>query len=186
MITEEEYNELKAKEAEFNKLFEKIITYTPFGQWYGYMAKASNMLTKNLPKRIAIDLKDGRPFVQYKGDMAKFAGVFGTATHKVIAEDLSKKKYGKALSSLLGVGHLSEMIKQTKKKGVQIFDISPDQVTELWKRKVAAVNPEYARKIKEAEEKDRIARENMEALKKIKKEKPKKLSFFQKLFRYFS
>lgn len=182
LMKEEDYKSEIEKEAEWNKLFEKVISYSPFGQWYGYMKKASNLLTKNLPQRIAVDNKDGKPYVQYKGDLAKIAGVWGSATHTTIAKDLSEKKWMNALGDLLGGGHIKDMVKQSKKKGVTVYDISPQDVERLWKKKLVASSPVNAKLIEEAEKKDAIAKKN----KISKTEKPKKVGFIkgilQKLF----
>ncbi len=139
--TQEQYNSDKLKEAEWNKLFEQIIQYSPFGKWYQYMIGASNALTKRLPKRIAVDNQTGKPYVQYKGEMSKFAGVFATATHKAIAKDLSEKKWGNALGDLLGGGQIKDLIIQHKKKGVTVYNLSPEDVSLLWAKKVAPTLP---------------------------------------------
>ncbi len=153
MITESEYNSQQHKEAEFNRLFDSIIKKSPFGQWYGLMVMASNLVTKNLPKGIAID-KDGKPIVIYigkpktmgkkkgkrrKGVVNKLAGVWATATHKSIASDLSGKKYGAALLDVFGGGQIKDMMKQMKYK--DIFYIDPKDVRLLWAKKVASVSP---------------------------------------------
>lgn len=152
MITQEQYNNEKRKEAEFNKLFDTFAQNSPFGQWYGYMIKASNMLTKNLPKCIAID-KDGRPVIIYKGQLSKIAGVWGTATHKSVASDFSQGKWLEGIGGIFGAGHIKDMIDQNKKYK-QVFDISPDEITQIWKKRLAASSPQTAKAIKEAEVKD--------------------------------
>lgn len=132
MVSQQQIADEKRKEREYNKLFEEVIAKSPFGQWYGLMIGASNLLTQNLPKRVGID-QDGRPMVVYKGDVNKLLGVWATPTHKVIAEDLSQQKYGKAIGDLLGIGQITETIKQKRAK---FFDISPEEVTQIINRKI--------------------------------------------------
>jgi hypothetical protein len=122
------------KEAEYNKLFEAVIAKSPFGKWYPLMKMASNTLRKNLPKQVGID-EDGRPVVIYKDIGGKLLGVWSTSTHEVIAKDLSEHKYGKALGALFGIGQIQEMKTQMKAK---IFDISPDEVTQVYNKKLQA------------------------------------------------
>lgn len=130
-MTQAQLNEEKRKEAAYNQLFDKVIVkFKPFGTWYQYMIGASELLTKNLPKRICID-KDGRPVVIYKGDLAKMAGVWATPTHKVISKDIAEHKYWRALGDLLGVGQIVETVKQYTNHN-QCFDISPDEVREMY------------------------------------------------------
>lgn len=136
MLSKEQLAEEQRKEAEYNKLFEKIISKSPFGQWYGLMIGASNLLTKNLPKRVGID-QDGRPLVVYKGDIGKLMGVWAVPTHKVIAHDLSIKDYKGALGAFFGSGQIVETIKQ--KKAI-FFDISPEEVGEINKKKSQETN----------------------------------------------
>ena len=131
MLSKEQLAEEQRKEAEYNKLFEKIISKSPFGQWYGLMIGASNLLTKNLPKRVGID-QDGRPLVVYKGDIGKLMGVWAVPTHKVIAHDLAIKDYKGALGAFFGSGQIVETIKQKK---AMFFDISPEEVGEINKKK---------------------------------------------------
>lgn len=150
MISKEQYLSEKEKENEFNKLFDAVAQKSPFGQWYGYMCKASDLLTSNLPKVIAVSKKDGRPFVLYRGDFAKLAGVWGTATHKVISNDLAHKKYGRALADLLGFGQIAETYKQTRKKDYVVFNISPDDVSKLWAEKTIKEKPELKPQIEQA------------------------------------
>jgi len=179
MISKEQYESELKKEAEFNKLFDKVANKSPFGKWYGYMVSASNMLTKNLPKQVAIYHKDGRPFVVYKSDVGKLAGVWGTATHKVVSSDLSHKKYGKAILDVLGVGHITETYKQTHKKGYTLYDLSPEDVKKLWKQKVIEKNPHLKDTIELAEKLDS---ENIIKTKKQKEKHGILYSFLQKLF----
>lgn len=120
------------KEGEYNKLFEAVISKSPFSQWYPLMVSTSDMLTNNLQKRVGID-EDGRPLVVYKSEAGKLLGTWATATHKVIAKDLSQKEYGKALGALLGVGQVNEMIRQKRAK---FFDISPKEVEEVYNKRV--------------------------------------------------
>jgi hypothetical protein len=136
MISKEQIAEEERKEKEYNKLFEMVISKSPFGQWYGLMIGASNLLTKNLPKRVGID-KDGRPIIVYKTEMGKIMGVWANPTHKVIAKNLGQKKYGTAVGALLGTGQITEMIKQKRAK---FFDISPSEVTEINNRREALKN----------------------------------------------
>lgn len=133
MISKEQIAEEQRKEREYNKLFEAVISKSPFGQWYSLMIGASNLLTKNLPKRVGID-KDGRPIIVYKTEMGKIMGVWAEPTHKVIAKNLGQKKYGSAIGALLGTGQITEMIKQKRAK---FFDISPSDVTEINNRRIA-------------------------------------------------
>jgi hypothetical protein len=132
MVSKQQIADEQRKEREYNKLFEQVISKSPFGQWYGLMIGASNLLTQNLPKSVGID-QDGRPMVVYKGDVNKLLGVWATPTHKVIAQDLSQQKYGKALGDLLGIGQITETIKQKRAK---FFDISPEEVTQIRNSKI--------------------------------------------------
>jgi len=136
MISKEQIAEEQRKEREYNKLFEMVISKSPFGQWYGLMIGASNLLTKNLPKRVGID-KDGRPIIVYKTEMGKIMGVWAEPTHKVIAKNLGQKKYGAAIGALLGTGQITEMIKQKRAK---FFDISPSEVTDIRNKREALKN----------------------------------------------
>lgn len=136
MVSQQQIADEQRKEAEFNKLFEQVISKSPFGQWYGLMIGASNLLTQNLQKRVGVG-RDGRPIVVYKTNIGKLMGVWATPTHKVIAKDLSQGKYGEALGALLGIGQIVEMVKQQQAK---FFDISPKEVQEIYARKQAAKN----------------------------------------------
>lgn len=133
MISKEQLADEQRKEREYNKLFELVISKSPFGQWYGLMIGASNLVTKNLPKRVGVD-EDGRPMVVYKSDAQKLMGVWAEPTHKVIARDLGKKKYKEALGALLGGGQIQEIVRQKRAK---FFDISPKEVGEMHNKKVS-------------------------------------------------
>ena len=133
MISKEQLEEEQRKEREYNKLFEMVISKSPFGQWYSLMIGASNLLTKNLPKRVGID-KDGRPIVVYKTKAGKIMGVWAEPTHKVIAKNLGQKKYGSAIGALLGTGQITEMIKQKRAK---FFDISPSEVKDIRNKRIS-------------------------------------------------
>lgn len=184
MQTQKEFEAEKKKEAEFNALADQVIKYLPFGKWYSYMLAASNMLTKNLPKCIAVDNKDGRPYVQYKGDMAKFAGVFAQATHRSVVNDISQKHFLKGLIDLSG-GQVLGLIKQYKKKNVTVYyNLSPNDITNLWSKHLEKSNPVIAQKIEDVKKKDELDKQKL--LGKQKNEKKKKLNFFQKLFRSLS
>ena len=92
MISQEQLAEEQRKEKEYNKLFELVISKSPFGQWYPFMIGASNMLTKRLPKSVGVD-EDGRPLVIYKGEVGKALGTWARPTHSMLAQDLSRKDF---------------------------------------------------------------------------------------------
>jgi hypothetical protein len=136
MISKQQLAEEQRKEREYNKLFDQVISKSPFANWYPLMIGASNLLTKNLPKRVGVDT-DGRPIVVYKSTIGKVMGVWAEPTHKVIARDLGKKQFGKALGALLGIGQIQEMQRQKKAK---FFDISPKEVQEIRNKRIALAN----------------------------------------------
>lgn len=136
MLSKEQLAEEKRKEAEYNKLFEMVISKTPFGQWYPFMIGASNMLTKNLPKRVGID-EDGRPLVVYKGEIGKALGTWARPTHAMLSQDLSRgdwKSTIQVLTGTVGAVKIKELQKQRKAK---FFDISPKEVGEMHNKKIA-------------------------------------------------
>jgi hypothetical protein len=135
MISKEQLADEQRKEREYNKLFELVISKSPFGQWYGLMIGASNLVTKNLPKRVGVD-EDGRPMVVYKSDAQKLMGVWAEPTHKLLARKLGQKKYGEAFQAIFApsLGHIKEM--QRQKKAI-FFDISPKEVGEMHNKKVS-------------------------------------------------
>ena len=133
MLSKEQLADEQRKEAEYNKLSEMVISKTAWGKFYGLMIGASNLLTRNLDKRVGVD-EDGRPLVVYKSDIQKVMGVWAIPTHKVIAKDISQKKWGKLVVDALTGGQITEMAKQKKAK---FFDISPKEVGEMHNKKIA-------------------------------------------------
>jgi hypothetical protein len=122
------------KEREYNKLFETVIKYTPFKNWYPLMIGASRLVTGTLKKRVGVD-ESGRPIVVYKTDVGKVLGVWAKPTHESIARDFARGKYGKGiLNLLLPIDHIKDLIQQKSKKNI-IFDISPDEVKQVYAAK---------------------------------------------------
>lgn len=152
-MTEKQLKDELRKEQAFNALFDTIAQKSPFGQWYGLMLAASNAYTKNLAQRVCLD-KNNRPIIIYKTEFGKITGIFATATHKFVAEDLAQKKYGKALLDLLTGGQGSRIVEQNKKY-TQCFDISPKEVTEMYAKKQAAKNPAIKSQINTAIKNDK-------------------------------
>ena len=132
-ITPEQLANEQRKEREYNKLFETVIQKTPFGNWYPLMIGASRLVTGTLPKRVGID-ETGRPIVVYKGDVGKVIGVWAKPTHESIARDFAQGKYGKGILNLvLPIDHIKDLIQQKSKKNI-IFDISPEEVAQVYNR----------------------------------------------------
>lgn len=130
-LTAKQLADEQRKEREYNKLFETVISKSPFANWYPLMIGASRLVTGNLPKRVGID-ENGRPIVVYKGDVGKVIGIWAKPTHESISRDFSQGKYGRGILDLfLPIDHIKDMIRQKSKKNI-IFDISPEEVKQIY------------------------------------------------------
>ncbi|HMZ94916.1 MAG TPA: hypothetical protein PLD56_10395 [Chitinophagales bacterium] len=136
MVSKEQLAEEKKKEAQFNALFEQVISKSPFGQWYPLMIGASNLLTKNLPQRVGID-EEGRPIVVYKSEVGKVLGTWAVPVHQVFAKNLSQKKWKDALSDIFTSGTVSQIKTIQRQKKAKFFDISPKEVQYFYKKKLS-------------------------------------------------
>lgn len=132
-MTAQQLADEQRKYTQYNKLFETVIQKSPFGNWYPLMIGASRLVTGNLPKRVGVD-ETGRPIVVYKGDVSKTIGVWAKPTHEAIARDFAQGKYGRGILNLfLPIDSIIALIQQKSKK-TKVFDISPEEVQQIYSK----------------------------------------------------
>lgn len=131
-MTAADYNKEKRIKDNFERLSAFVISYTPWGQWYGAMKAASDLTRDALPKQIGVNKKDGRPAVIYKkegknGVITRTIGAIVKPQHEYVGDQLAQGNIFKAFGAL-SLGTLMGLKEQFSLKDFEIFDISPNEL----------------------------------------------------------
>jgi len=118
-------------EQKYNKISEKIIGATPWGQFYGIMKAGADIGEGLLNHEVCI-APDGRILNVAKKKSGKVIQAFIRPAHEHATKAFSQKKWGRGIVGLVGFGWIPNLIEQKK---ASCFGITPEEFLSVSERR---------------------------------------------------
>lgn len=112
-MTQQQLNQARI-EQEYNAISDTIITYMPFGTFYGAMQSVSKLGESFINKKVCID-QSGNLITTYKTTSGKVLAAYLKPQHELINEQLAKKKWGKAIVASMPIFGQTQRVKEQQK-----------------------------------------------------------------------